>query len=235
MGSNKLYITSSFVIDDLELSKPILYHSKIQCKIKNNKPLININNATLIKDKLNNKNLNYINCIANLESQNFFLNLQNKLEELFNKYIEDQENNTNEKIELHYDSLIRFSNNNQIISKINFNRSLKLVEDLDFNNKFNIFLELHSMIQDNNIIKILWKLKSLEVIECLDYNNICDEDIDILNYQMFIIRNNILNNSKNELNYIKDKYYKLEKIYNNMLSENNIDKLKLLREEFIDK
>jgi hypothetical protein len=234
MKTTKSSITTSFNIEDLELSKPTLCNSKIQCKIKNNKPLITINNATLIKDKLINKNLNYINCIANLELQHLFLNLQNKLEELFNNYIENYNNNTDTVMELHFDPLIRF-NNTQIISKINFNRSLKLVEDLNFNNKFNIFLELHSMLQDNNIIKILWKLKSLEVIESLENNIISDEDIDNLNYQMFIIRNNILADSKNQLHCIKDKYNKLEKIYNNMLSENNIDKLKLLREEFIEK
>jgi hypothetical protein len=234
MISTKLSISSSFNIEELELFKPTLYNGKIQCRIQNIKPLITINNASLIKDKLINKNINYVNCIANLELQNFFLILQNRLQDLFNKYLENGDTNFDFNKELHFDPIIKF-NNTQIVSKINFNRSLKLVEDLDFNNKFNIFLELHSMIQDNNIIKILWKLKSLEVIESLDNNNISDDDIEILNYKMSMIRNNILTDSKKQLNCIKEKYNNLENIYNNMLNENNIDKLKILQEQFLDK
>ncbi len=223
--SNKSTIISAFDINDLQLVKPILYNDQIQCKFKN-KPIITINNATLIKNKNNSKNIYNLNCIANLELQNFLLTLQNKLEDLFSQFL-DQDNSPN------IEPLIRFNSNSQIIFKIYFNKLLKLVEDLDFNNKYNLYLELYSIIQDGNNIKIIWKLKSLEVIEISQEQLIAQEDIDILNHKIFEIRNDIISKSHFELNTIKEKFNKLEKIYNQMLSENNIDNLKNLRQQFI--
>jgi hypothetical protein len=254
-------IKANFNIDDLVLDNPRLYKNKTYFKILNphlvsssNVPssnqlnplnkqssvLINLNNVILVDEKEETIKFS-LDCITNIENRTFLSLLDKKIENLYYELIDKKK-----EVLYYYDSILKL-NNLQIISKFVLNKQLHLIEKLDITKKYNINLELYSISLDNNVIKVLWKLKSLEIIE--NHNVDFDEDeINILNEKINThiqdIRNqanDIRNQVKNELDKIKidfdninSKYNKLDNLYKNILDENNIENIENIYKLFLE-
>lgn len=228
-GSNK-YISKIFAIDDIVLAKPVVNNNKFYTKItntNNTKNSIVLTNIKLLQEKKNNNSYVSLNCIADLDLKIFLLKLENKLSTLYSNKIADSDS-------LSYEPIIRFKNLH-LISRFILNKNLEMVDDLNLDHLYNVSIELYSLLQENNNIKILWKLKSLEVIESIDNNDVSDDEIDHLNNIIDIEKETIMADVLRKLNYQKKEYKKIEKIYNYIKSEINIDKINLIYQEFLEK
>jgi hypothetical protein len=246
-------IKTNFNIDDLTLDNPKIYKNKTYFKIynpnnKNNNILINLYNVVLVDNTLpidessTKQNIlkSSIECITDIENRNFLSLLDKKLEKLYYELIDKKKENL-----YYYDTILKL-NNLQIISKFSLNKQLHLIEKLDTSKNYNIDLELYSIILDNNVIKVLWKLKSLEIIE--NNKNIEEENLIVLNYKINQYINYIRNQAQNELDNVKlevdkirldydninNKYNKLDNLYKNILEENNIENLENIYKLFLE-
>ena len=228
-NSNK-NISKLFAIDDIVLAKPAVNNNKFYTKItnkSNTKNCIVLTNVKLFQEKKNNSSYMSLNCIVDLDLKVFLLKLENKLSDLYSNKIAESDT-------LSYEPIIRFKNL-QLISKFILNKNLEIVDDLNLDHLYNVSIELYSLVQENNNIKILWKLKSLEVIESIDNNDVSDDEIEYLNNIIDIEKETIMADVLRKLNYQKNEYKKIEKIYNYIKSEINIDKINLIYQEFLEK
>jgi hypothetical protein len=231
--NNALAVLTAFNIDDLKLSKPKICNNTIQSKVSKIKGEVLIKNVRLVKKPLKKNELKFITCLGDLRFKDVFLKLQKKMEDLYNKYIEDSDVDDNIDKDIHYEQMIKFNSEGNVIGKFNLNKKLKLIEDLDYTKNYNLSIELYGISQDNNIIKIMWRLKSLELIDYVE-NNYDEEDIEILNYNIFKMRDVTLDKFRKELNHLEKKCQILRTIFDQMKNENNIDKFKILEENFLE-
>ena len=225
-------IKTTFSIDELSLKPPKiqknLFHSKI-VNSNNNKNYITIENIKLFKNPIVNNNMyTQFYTTTDFELKALILSLENKIKQLYNKYIDNNDN-------INYDSIIRYENMT-LVSKFIVNNKLTLLEnDIDLTKNYNINLELYSVVLNNDTIYLLWKLKSLQVESSSNYllENELNYDRDHLQTQIIEEKDLIIKDLDNKLLKMKENYNRLENIYIKIIEEKNIENLNLLYEDFL--
>jgi hypothetical protein len=131
-----------------------------------------------------------------------------------------------------FESLIRYDNMT-MVSKFIINNKLTLLDNITLDKYFNITLELYSVIQNNSLVQILWKLKSLQVMEQSEF---FDNDLDInddIQAEILEQKKEMLDTILTNNNELINKCNIQDEIYNKISSENNIDIIYELYDKFL--
>ncbi len=220
----------TFDIDNLSLQNPKINKNMFYSKILNTvdgKNLITIENVKFFKNPIVKNNLfTELYTTTNFELKLFILQLENKIKTMYTKYIENDDN-------MDFDSLVRYDNMT-LVSRFIINNKLTLLDNITLDKYFNITLELHSVVQNNDLVQILWKLKSLQVMEQSEYfDNDLEVDDDEIQTQILDQKKEMLDTILASNNELINKCSVQDEIYNKIVSENNIDKIYELYEEFL--
>jgi hypothetical protein len=219
----------TFNIEDLSLQNPKINKNMFYSKILNSngdKKLLTIENVKFFKNSIVKNDLfTELYTTTSFELKFFILQLENKIKELYAKNIGDDDN-------MDFESLIRYDNMT-MVSKFIINNKLTLLDNITLDKYFNITLELYSVIQNNSLVQILWKLKSLQVMEQSEF---FDNDLDInddIQAEILEQKKEMLDTILTNNNELINKCNIQDEIYNKISSENNIDIIYELYDKFL--
>jgi hypothetical protein len=219
----------TFNIEDLSLQNPKINKNMFYSKILNSngdKKLLTIENVKFFKKSIVKNDLfTELYTTTSFELKFFILQLENKIKELYAKNIGDDDN-------MDFESLIRYDNMT-MVSKFIINNKLTLLDNITLDKYFNITLELYSVIQNNSLVQILWKLKSLQVMEQSEF---FDNDLDInddIQAEILEQKKEMLDTILTNNNELINKCNIQDEIYNKISSENNIDIIYELYDKFL--
>lgn len=221
-------------MQDICLATPKIHKNMFYSKINNknkDKNCITIENIKLYRKPLiRNNTYTELYTKTSIELKNYIVDLEENLRNLYVDFIDDKD-------AINYDSILRYDNK-KLVSKFVLNNKLtSLVDASTINNGFNINLELHSIVQNNDRIYLLWKLKSLHIIE----DNIdSDKDTEDLSHDIECLEIEIENEKKMilkkifmKMEMLKNKSIDLEKMLKEIQDENNIENINKLYQIFL--